>query len=142
MIIDKENEFSDGQAVTATAISTNVIDLGLADPGDIGAGDPVVVEFAVDVLPVSGAATTLVITLETSAAAALTTPTVLYTHPSLLKAALAAGTKLRFAIPGGKTWLRYFGVRYTVGVGDYTAGSFSCYVANSDQNAAAYFGIT
>src|SRR3546814_12405973 len=42
MYLDKENEFSDAQAVTATAISENVIDLGATNTlKDIGAGEEV-----------------------------------------------------------------------------------------------------
>lgn len=50
MILSNENLFSDGQAVTAAAAATNVIDLGergtpygakTALPGDIGKGNPV-----------------------------------------------------------------------------------------------------
>ena len=45
MLIDTQNEFSDAQAVTATAISTNVIDLTLGQSGlttiDIATGEPI-----------------------------------------------------------------------------------------------------
>ena len=35
MLIDKENELSDSQAVTATAISEHVIDLGVTPPENV-----------------------------------------------------------------------------------------------------------
>jgi len=47
MIIDAQNLFSDAQALTATAISSNVIDLGVAR--SVGNGEPLCVLFAVDV---------------------------------------------------------------------------------------------
>jgi hypothetical protein len=47
MWIDAQLQFSDGQAVTASAVGTNVIDLG-ADRS-IGNGEPMAVVFTVDV---------------------------------------------------------------------------------------------
>ena len=38
MILDKENLFSDDQALTTTAVSENVIDTGAAK--DVGPGEP------------------------------------------------------------------------------------------------------
>ena len=47
MILDAQQQFSDAQAVTATAVGTNVIDL-LVDRS-IGNGEPLAVVFSVDV---------------------------------------------------------------------------------------------
>lgn len=47
MILDAQNLFSDAQALTATAISENVIDLSQAR--SIGNGEPLCVLFSVDV---------------------------------------------------------------------------------------------
>lgn len=47
MILDAQNLFSDAQALTATAISSNVIDLSQAR--SIGNGEPLCVLFTVDV---------------------------------------------------------------------------------------------
>ena len=47
MYIDAHNQFSDAQAITATAVGTNVIDLS-ADRS-IGNGEPLAVVFVVDV---------------------------------------------------------------------------------------------
>ena len=41
MILDAQNQFSSAQALTATADSTNVIDLGVAR--EIGVGEPMCV---------------------------------------------------------------------------------------------------
>ena len=38
MIIDSQQAFADGQVLTSTAVSTNIIDLGVAR--NIGAGEP------------------------------------------------------------------------------------------------------
>lgn len=47
MILDNQNLFSDAQAVTSSAVGTNVIDLGEAK--SIGTGEPMAVLFTVDV---------------------------------------------------------------------------------------------
>jgi hypothetical protein len=47
MFLDAFNQFSDSQALTATALSTNVIDLGVARP--IGNGEPMCVVFNCEV---------------------------------------------------------------------------------------------
>lgn len=47
MILDAEQKFSDSQAVTASAVGTNVIDLSVAR--SIGSGEPMAVMFVVEV---------------------------------------------------------------------------------------------
>jgi len=47
MILDKETRLSNSQAVTSSALSTNVIDLGGDFP--IGSGEPMAVVFSVEV---------------------------------------------------------------------------------------------
>lgn len=47
MILDAQNQLSDSQALTATAISTNVIDL--SSDRSIGSGEPMAVVFNVEV---------------------------------------------------------------------------------------------
>ncbi|KAG0928904.1 hypothetical protein G6F31_017545 [Rhizopus arrhizus] len=75
MILDKTNEFSDGQAITATAISTNVIDHNPANKTatvDLGTGEVVYLVVQVDQAATAAGAATVAITLESSAAAGLT----------------------------------------------------------------------
>ena len=88
MILDKELEFSAAQSVTATAASTNVIDLGSAR--DVGAGE--VLELVV------AAKTALTGTLATivqgSVDEAFTSPVTIQTLPSFAAAA-AAGSKVQ-----------------------------------------------
>ncbi len=47
MILDKQNQFSDSQAVTTDAVGTNVIDLSLDRA--LGTGEPMCVVFTVEV---------------------------------------------------------------------------------------------
>jgi hypothetical protein len=48
MYLDSQGQFSDSQALTATALSTNVIDLGAVDR-NIGTGEPMLVVVNVEV---------------------------------------------------------------------------------------------
>lgn len=142
MWIDKQLEFSDAQAVTATAISTNVVDLNTAfnynTSVDIGTGEDVYLVLQVDAAATAAGAATVQITLESSAAAGLTSSTVHFTSANYALTDLTAGkTLLAVKLPSG-TYLRYLGVRYTVGTGPLTAGSFSAFLVKDVQAWRAY----
>ncbi|EOV9596795.1 Bbp16 family capsid cement protein [Cronobacter dublinensis] len=142
MYVDKQLEFSDGQAVTATAISTNVVDLNPAfnyNTGvDIGTGEDVYLVLQVDAAATAAGAATVQITLESSAAAGLTSSTVHFTSPTYQLADLTANKTLTAVkLPSG-TYLRYLGVRYTVGTGPLTAGSFSAFITKDVSTWRAY----
>jgi hypothetical protein len=142
MWLDKQLEFSDSQAVTATAISTNVVDLNTAfnyNTGvDIGTGEDVYLVLQVDAAATAAGAATVQIALESSAAAGLTSSTVHFTSANYALTDLTAGkTLLAVKLPSG-TYLRYLGVRYTVGTGPLTAGSFSAFLVKDVQAWRAY----
>lgn len=136
MIIDKTLTFSEDQAVTATAISTNVIELvdagtvpheSAAIARNLGAGEPL--PLLIQVTEDFATLTSLTITVETSAAAGLTSPTVLATTGAIPVASLKAGYKpsLRF-FPEG-TLLDFVGLRYTVAGSNATTGKVSAALA-------------
>lgn len=142
MYLDKQAEFSDSQAVTATAISTNVMDLNTAfnyNTGvDIGSGEDIYLVVQVDAAATAAGAATVQITLESSAAAGLTSSIVHFTSANYALTDMTAGKTLFVVkLPGG-TYLRYLGVRYTVGTGPLTAGSFSAFLTKDDQSWRAY----
>lgn len=142
MYLDKQLEFSDAQAVTATAISTNVYDLfTMAEGGDaaefspntrldVGLGtDFWIVVNTQTLVTDSGSDATLVVTIETADNAALSTNAqVVHTTGTLAFAAFAtAGTNLvRVRLPSFP-YRRYLGVRYTVASGPLTAGAFDAF---------------
>lgn len=139
MIFSAQQLFSDDQAVTATAISTNVIDTGVrgtpydaaaALNGDIGKGNEVPV--LIQVTTAFATLTSLTITLETSAAAALTSPTVLATE-TILVADLLAGKQTCLRVLPNCATLRYLGVRYTVNGSAATAGAITAGVTMGNQ---------
>jgi len=142
MILDKQNEFSDSQAVTVTAISTNVVD---TLPSTLTTG--VLVSnlggeeggyLVVQVDTAFTGLTDLTISLESSSTANLaTSPTVHFKSGTLLPAALAAGkTLLSIPLPFGD-YQRYLGLRYTV-TGTATAGAISAFIAAMPQTWKAY----
>lgn len=142
MWVDKQLEFSDSQAVTATAISTNVADLNPAfnyNSGvDIGTGEDVYLVIQADAASTAAGAATVSVTLESSAAAGLTSSTVHYTSPTWQLSDLTAGKTLTMVkLPSG-TYLRYVGVRYNVSTGPLTAGSFSAFLVKDISAWRAY----
>ena len=136
MYLDKEIEFSDSQALTATAISANVYDRGSTPTlADIGVGEDVWVVVQVDTeLDSAGDAATLVITVESDSTADLaTSPTVHISSGTILEASCGAGEQLlAVRLPAG-SYERYIGVRYTVAVENFTSGAISAFVVKDLQ---------
>ena len=139
MIIDAFNEFSDAQAVTSTAISENVIDLGPVDDNatrDIGTGEEIYLVVVTQTPATdSGSDATLAVTLESDSDAALSTsPTVHFSTGALAFGKFSpAGTVLACVeLPFG-SYERYLGVRYTVASGPLTAGNFDAFLTRDPQ---------
>jgi hypothetical protein len=141
MIVNKREEFADSQAVTATAIgSTGVIDLG-ASPTlqDVANGKPLFVVFQVDTAATAAGAATVTLSVESDSTANLaTSATVHATTEAIGKATLVAGYKRILALPPGRSYERYLGVRFTVATGPLTAGAFSAFLTSEPQNWVAY----
>lgn len=132
MILDKTTLFSENQAVTATAISDNVIEFPLngtviyeaaAVARNLGPGEELPI--LIQVTEAFATATSVTVTLESSAAAGLTSPVVHWTSPAIPIATLIAGYKLPIRILPSGTMLRYLGLRYTIGGSNATAGKFT-----------------
>ena len=154
MYVDSQIEFSDAQAVTATAISSNVYDLfsmglggGATDvtPNtrlDIGQGSDhlyLVVNTAVTATD-TGNDATLTITLESADDAGLTTNAqVHYSSGAIAFASFAtAGTNLVAIRLPSAPFRRYLGVRYTVANGPLTAGAFDAFLTPTLQQNRIY----
>ena len=140
MILSAEQLFSDDQAVTATAVSTNVIDLGV--PGtpygavaplnqDVGKGAPVPV--LIQVTEDFATLTSLTITLEVDSTADLATAPVVVDTQTIAVADLLAGkqTFMQY-LPNGLD-KRYMGVRYTVTGSAATAGQITAGISMGNQ---------
>lgn len=121
MITDATTLFSDSQAITATASSTNVVDLGatgtpagssVALSRDIGKSGQI--PLLVEVTEAFNNLTSLAIAVQVATDAAFTSPVEVATRTYLL-AELTLGKRLSFPaeFPEG-TNLRYVRIRYTV----------------------------
>lgn len=155
MILDLQTTFSgavaaDGtktaQAITATAISTNVLDTrnaatpALVDEGLVGNSLWLVVQ----TIQAFNTLTSLAITLESDSTANLATaPVVHFSTGAILLAALTANTVLaRIQLPSAD-YKRYLGLRYTVTGTNPTQGSLLAYLtANVDRNKVYPSGFT
>lgn len=131
-ILDNELTFSNAQAVTATAASTNVVDLGV--DRDIGVGEPVF--FAVQVGATFTGLTTLTVALQTSADNS--TWTTLYQSAAIPVASLTEGAQpVRVVVPSSTK--RYLRVNYTV-AGTGTAGNVTASLLLGPDGYRAYPG--
>ena len=124
MVIDAFTQLANAQAFTATAVSTNTYDLGVAR--DIGPGEELEVAITVDATFTGG--TSVNFQYITSAAPSLSSPTVLIETGAMAASELTAGRfpivirvprALIKAMPVGQ---RYIGLQYTV-VGVFTTGA-------------------
>jgi len=137
MIFSAQQLLSDDQAITATAVSTNVIDLGA--PGtpygaaaalnqDIGKGAPV--PFLVQVTADFDNLTSLNVAIEVGASASLGT---VVAAQDVAAADLVAGKQINLqCLPNGID-ARYLGVRYTVTGAAPTTGTVTAGVTMGNQ---------
>ena len=152
MILDLQTKFSGstsaagvttGQAITATAISTNVLDLrqgstpATADEAISGPEQWLVVQITVAAAG-GDAAKTLTITLESDSTADLATAAVVHlTTAALTGATLVAGyVAIRQMLPSG-SYKRYLGMRYTVSAG-FTAFNLVAFLTPDIQRNSIY----
>lgn len=136
MLTDALLQLSSAQAVTATAFSTNTIDLGVAR--DIGQGEDLYVVIGVDEAATAAGAATVNFQIVTSANANLSSPTIIGQIDAIAKTELTLGRKpIVIPVPSAALLAqpigqRYFGVQYTVGTGPLTAGKFTTHVTMDD----------
>lgn len=143
-IIDARLEFSDAQAVTTTAISTNVYDrkgLGLAPNAteNLGAPGTAYLVVTMGAGATAGGAATVAITLESAENAALSTNPVVHaaTGPKAL-AALGAGATVAVIPLPADAYKEFVGVRYTVASGPLTGGTFNAFITLDPQVWRSY----
>lgn len=135
MLTDALLQLSSAQAVTASAVSTNTIDLGTSR--DLGGGRQLYAVFDVDVAATAVGAATVNFEVISSAAANLGSPTILAQTGPIAKTELTINRRpivvpipesILLAQPIGQ---RYLGVNYTVATGPLTAGSFTCTITDT-----------
>lgn len=113
MYIDSQLLFSDAQAVTADAASTNLVDLGVAR--NLFDGEPLAVVVQVDVAAdVANADETYEFEIQTDDNASFSSATDLLAHV-IAGASLTAGSVHVLPVPVGASVERYLRLRYDVG---------------------------
>ena len=140
MILDAQNLFSTAQALTATAASTNVIDLGVArDIGTTGfAPAPSVVAQVITAM-LSGGSSTLTITVQGSTDNSTFDDMV--STRAIPKASLTAGALFSVKMPPlqiGQSLPRYLRLNYTVGTANFTDGTITAWLGLDVQRNRAY----
>lgn len=149
MMTDALLQLSSAQAVTASAVSTNTIDLGTAR--DLGTGGDLYAVFTVDTAATAAGAATVNFQVISSANANLSSANVIAQTDAIAKTDLTAGRKpivvcispsALLSLPVGQ---RYLGVQYTVGTGPLTAGAFSATITDTvvdvNKNYASGFTV-
>jgi hypothetical protein len=139
MILNAQELFSNDQAITATALSTNVIDLGLpqtpyggkkAVNRDIGKGTPIPI--LIQVTSDFATLTSLAITIEVSANVDMSSSVVLSSQ-TIAVAALKKGKKTSVQVVPNDADRRYMAIRYTVAGSNATAGTITAGISMGNQ---------
>jgi hypothetical protein len=130
MYMDAQQIYSDAQALTATANSTNVIDHG--SDRNIGLGEPLAVVVVVDVaLDGTTGDETYTVKLVTDDNAALSSATDVTPAYSLPRGS-AIGTKFIIPVPPNTTMERYSGLTFTLG-GTTPTGTVTAFLTKADM---------
>ena len=139
MILSAKQLFSDDQAITADAISENVIDQGVAGTPygaaaalnrDLGKGAPIPI--LIQVTEAFNTLTSLEVTVECSANADLSSSKVLATE-SILLVELQPGKMTNLQVLPHGDDQRYLGVRYNVVGTNPTAGRVTAGISMGNQ---------
>lgn len=139
MITDKNLRVSTDQAVTATAVSSDTIDLSQAR--DIGEGKDLYMNFAVTEAATAAGAATVEFQVIASDAAALSSPTVIGSSGAIAKTALTLGANIAVRINPriGSLGQRYIGANYVVSTGPLTAGKFTADIVETIQDGKKFY---
>ena len=132
MIEDRSTYMSLDQALTATAASTDYIDLTSAK--NLGIGTDLFLVFSVSTTFTAAGAATLDMVLQGDpSSAAFGAAVTLHTFAQIAKATLVAGYTIVTPIPIFAAKQRYIRMNYTVGTGPYTAGALRAHITQTPQ---------
>lgn len=133
MMIDRQLRFSNDQAVTTTANSTDLIDLHSASV-NLGVGQPIYwVVVCTVAMTDSGSDSTVIATLTTDDATSFGSATTVETAATF-SAASAAGTRRIMRLDKFSTAERYLRVTYTVANGALDTGSFTSFLTTTPDS--------
>lgn len=132
MITDKFLRFSDAQAITTTAVSTDKVDLSVNR--DIGEGDDLFVVFTVGTAFAGGTSVNFSVVVADDAALTTNVTTISMTGV-IVTASLTAGAQFTARLNPliGQLGRRYLGGSYTV-VGTFSAGTVTADIVTDIQD--------
>lgn len=137
MILDAQLLFSESQAVTASAASTNIYDASAAR--NIGVGEDMYVLCICTVAMTDGSSdSTVTVTLETDDNAAFSSPALAVQTVGVFAALSAVGTKFVRRLSTTGLTERYIRGYYTVANGNLTTGSFTLTLVKDADLYTAY----
>lgn len=143
MIFDINNLFSNAQAITATAVSTNIIDLGATGTvygaaaalvRDIGPGNDA--PLRIQVVETFNTLTSLTVDLQTDDNSGFASPAIAWTSGAVLLASLVAGYVFNMEDFPRRTNERYLRLNYTVGGSNPTLGKITAGAVMANQSNA------
>lgn len=144
MYVDAQLTFSDAQAVTATAASTNQIDTGPLFSGNtgrnLGVGENLFIVVTVDVAMTDASSdSTITVTLETDDNSAFSSAATVATL-GVIPAVTAAGAMFVYRLPIATSvpYERYIQLKYTPANGNLTTGSFTASIVKDASIYAQY----
>ena len=136
MYVDAQNLFSSAQAITVTAASDNLIDLGSAV--NLGTGQDVyVVVVVTTAFTDAGSDATVAVTVQTDTASTFGSATTAQTIGTL-GAVSAAGARLIAKLQKFTTAERYVRLYYTVANGPLTAGAVTAFLTVDVHDYTVY----
>jgi hypothetical protein len=157
-MFDKQNLISDAQAITATAVGTNVIrldgknanggaqittdTLGNTMDNDLAKSPEVDILITVTEAFTAAGAATLTISLEADDDSAQGSATTLATTAAIGKATLIPGYQVRLSLPPGIAAADlHLGLRYTVATGPMTAGKITAGIVHRSTGKPTAPGV-
>lgn len=135
MILDRQNRFSGAQAITASAVSEDVIDL--SEARDIGAGENLFLLVVVTTaFTDAGSDSTLQVDLQTDDNEAFASPTVLRSL-GVFPALSAIGSRFLVRLDPA-AFERYIRLNYTVANGNFTTAAVTAAILK-DADVQKYY---
>lgn len=140
MITDTNLSLAAAQVVTASAATTNTLDLLTAQ--DIGEGEGLQMVFNVNTTAAAtGGASNVTFQIITSDNADLSSPTVIAQTGAIAKGTLVAGYFTALKIPAqiASKGQRYLGGQFTVDTNNLTSGKFDCFIVKDVQDGKKFY---
>ena len=136
MILDSSLQLALAQAVTATALSANVLDIGSAR--NIGAGQDLYLYIQTNTGATAAGNATINFQLQTSLSNTMAAPVTVLDSGAVPIASLGVNSCLKLKIPSSTAYLEFLALNFLVTTGPLTAGAFSATIAANVDDTTVY----